>query len=214
MIRGVVLILLASLLAAPAAEARPDGLATVAMVKQKKLTCKQVKRAKLTRKMSKARRRHLAALKRRCAAAQRRQQSAGGPVIVAPAGGAPATSGSGGASIDPIATPDPGDYTAPLPESNPRALQVVSGEFFLNLSKGAVLSGPVRVEFNNLYAEDPHDLHLVREDGSGPSYAFGQLEAGQLEAKTLDLGKGTWQLFCALPEHASRGMTATLKVSQ
>jgi hypothetical protein len=93
------------------------------------------------------------------------------------------------------------------------ALQVVSGEFYLNLSKGTVLSGPVRVEFNNAFAEDPHDLHLARRDGTGPSYAFGTLKAGAIEAKTLDLSAGAWQLFCALPEHASRGMTARLTVT-
>jgi hypothetical protein len=76
-----------------------------------------------------------------------------------------------------------------------------------------VLSGPVRVEFNNAFAEDPHDLHLVRQDGTGPSYAFGTLEAGGIEARTLDLSAGAWQLFCALPEHASRGMTARLSVT-
>ena len=52
-----------------------------------------------------------------------------------------------------------------------------------------------------------------RQDGTGPSYAFGTLEAGAIEAKTLDLSAGAWQLFCALPEHASRGMTAKLTVS-
>ena len=65
-----------------------------------------------------------------------------------------------------------------------------------------MLSGPVRVEFNNAFAEDPHDLHLARQDGTGPSYAFGTLEAGGIEAKTLNLSAGAWQLFCALPEHA------------
>ena len=76
-----------------------------------------------------------------------------------------------------------------------------------------MLSGPVRVEFNNAFAEDPHDLHLARQDGTGPSYAFGTLAAGGIEAKTLNLSAGAWQLFCALPEHASRGMTAKLNVT-
>ena len=53
-----------------------------------------------------------------------------------------------------------------------------------------MLSGPVRVEFNNAFAEDPHDLHLARQDGTGPSYAFGTLKAGGIEAKTLNLSAG------------------------
>jgi plastocyanin len=125
--------------------------------------------------------------------------------------------GPGGTTSPPApAPPDPapgGDPTAPLPPSNPHALQVVSGEYFLQLSKSTVSAGDVRVEFNNAFAEDPHDLHLVREDGTGSSYAFGELQSGEVEAKTLDLDAGRWTLFCALPEHATRGMRATLRVA-
>ena len=126
-----------------------------------------------------------------------------------------AAPGSGGTTTPPPDTPSPDDpdFTVPPPDDNPHALQVVSGELHLNLSKATVLSGPVRVEFNNAFAEDPHDLHLARQDGTGPSYAFGTLEAGGIEAKTLNLSAGAWQLFCALPEHASRGMTARLSVT-
>ena len=97
-----------------------------------------------------------------------------------------------------------------LPPSNPRALQVISGEFFLNLSKPEVLAGDVRVEFNNAYAEDPHDLKLMR---GAEVHSFDELAAGEVEAKTFDLEAGTWQLFCALDGHAARGMSANLKVS-
>jgi plastocyanin len=133
------------------------------------------------------------------------------PGAAAPA--APATPAPPAPAPAPAPT-DPGGPTLPDdPADNPRALQVTSGEYFLNLSKHQVLSGDVRVEFNNAFAEDPHDLHLVREDGTGDSYAFGQLEAGEVEAKTLDLNAGRWTLFCALPEHAGWGMKATLRVS-
>jgi plastocyanin len=121
---------------------------------------------------------------------------------------------SPGATTPQAPAPAPGgDPTAPLPPSNPHALQVVSGEYFLQLSKSTVSAGDVRVEFNNAFAEDPHDLHLVREDGTGSSYAFGELQSGEVEAKTLDLDAGRWTLFCALPEHATRGMRATLRVA-
>ena len=39
----------------------------------------------------------------------------------------------------------------------------------------------------------------------GESYSFGELQSGEVEAKTLNLKAGTWQLLCALPEHASAG---------
>jgi hypothetical protein len=201
MIRGVVLALLAAVLLAAAP---PAG---VAMVKQGKLTCKQAKRTHV-RKLSRRERKRVLAVRRRCAKAKRK-------AATAPAGAPGSPSGSGGTSAPALDTsaPDDPDYTAPPPDDNPHALQVVSGEFYLNLSKGTVLSGPVRVEFNNAFAEDPHDLHLARHDGVGPSYAFGTLEAGAIEAKTLDLSAGAWQLFCALPEHASRGMIARLTVT-
>jgi hypothetical protein len=198
-IRGSLLILLAALLlAAPAVDAMPRHA--------KKLTCARAERLHV-RKLSRHERKRVLAARRRCSKAKRK--AATGPATgSSPSSPSPTTS-------SPSATPTPEpptDYTAPPPDSNPRALQVISGEFFLNLSKGAVLSGPVRVEFNNAYAEDPHDLHLVREDGSGTSYAFGTLDSGGIEARTLDLSKGIWQLFCALPQHASRGMTAKLTV--
>jgi uncharacterized cupredoxin-like copper-binding protein len=107
---------------------------------------------------------------------------------------------------------DPALPTAAEPGSNPFAVQVRAGEFFLQLSKPEVHAGNVRVEFNNRTAEDPHDLHLFREDGTGASYAFGELRSGEVEARTLPLTAGTWRLLCALPEHAARGMTVKLRV--
>ena len=44
-------------------------------------------------------------------------------------------------------------------------------------------------------------------------YGFDELPAGQIQAKTFHLSAGSWTLFCALPEHAQRGMKATLTVS-
>jgi hypothetical protein len=203
MIRGVVLALLTALLLAGA------PAAGVAKVKKAKLTCKQAKRTHV-RKLSRRERKRVLAVRRRCAKAKKKKAA------TAPAAAPVSPSGTGGTHTPPpdTPTPDDPDYTVPPPDDNPHALQVVSGEFYLNLSKSTVLSGPVRVEFNNAFAEDPHDLHLARQDGTGPSYAFGTLEAGGIEAKTLDLSAGAWQLFCALPEHASRGMTARLTVTQ
>jgi hypothetical protein len=201
MIRGVVLALLTALMLAGA------PAAGVARVKKAKLTCKQAKRTHV-RKLSRRERKRVLAVRRRCAKAKKK-------AATAPAAAPGSPSGSGGTNTPPPDTPAPDDpdYTVPPPDDNPHALQVVSGEFYLNLSKSTVLSGPVRVEFNNAFAEDPHDLHLARQDGTGPSYAFGTLKAGGIEAKTLNLSAGAWQLFCALPQHASRGMTARLSVT-
>jgi hypothetical protein len=120
---------------------------------------------------------------------------------------------AGGAQAPQAPAPDdPALRTAAEPGSNPFAVQVRAGEFFLQLSKPEVHAGNVRVEFNNRTAEDPHDLHVFREDGTGASYAFGELQSGEVEARTLPLTAGTWRLLCALPEHAARGMSVKLRV--
>jgi hypothetical protein len=197
--RWALLVLALWLCAVAPAAARPDPVATTSMVAKKKAKpCTRKHGHKLTKKQ---RRRCLKARKKKAAA----KTPAAAPVPTAPTGPAAPAPGT------PTPTPDPGDTVPPLPPSNPHALQVISGEYFLNLSKGQVDAGDVRVEFNNAFAEDPHDLHLVSPDGQ-TDYAFGELRSGEIEAKTLDLSKGAWQLFCALPEHAKRGMTATLKV--
>jgi hypothetical protein len=131
----------------------------------------------------------------------------------APAAGAPAAAPPMAPTAPPPSAPDdPALPTAAEPVSNPFAVQVRAGEFFLQLSKPEVHAGNVRVEFNNRTAEDPHDLHVFREDGTGASYAFGELQSGEVEARTLPLTAGTWRLLCALPEHAARGMSVKLRV--
>lgn len=130
------------------------------------------------------------------------------------AGGGPSAPGSPGGS-DPggVDTDPPPPPPLPSPGTGARNLQVRAGEFWLSLSKPSVPAGTVKVEFNNTQAEDPHDLHLVREDGSGSAYSFGVLGSGDVQSKSFVLSVGTWSLFCALPEHAERGMTARLAVA-
>jgi hypothetical protein len=112
----------------------------------------------------------------------------------------------------PAPTPDPGPTLPPV-YSNPYAIQVQAIEFGLLLSKTTVSAGNVRVEFNLSRAEDPHNLFLVRTDGTGPAYSFDEQPSGAVVAKTLRLTSGKWKLFCALPEHEGKGMRATLTVA-
>jgi uncharacterized cupredoxin-like copper-binding protein len=76
-----------------------------------------------------------------------------------------------------------------------------------------VLAGDVKAEFNNAFAEDPHDLLVERTGGSGASYAFPELGPGEVERLTLALDAGQWRLRCTIPTHAERGMTAALTVT-
>jgi hypothetical protein len=124
----------------------------------------------------------------------------------APAPGAPAPAG-------PAPTPTPEEPVLPPIYSNPYAVQVQGFEFGLQLSKAIVSTGTVRVEFNLTRAEDPHNLWLVREDGTGSPYLFDEEPSGAVVAKSLALSKGRWKLFCSLNGHEAAGMRATLTVN-
>jgi uncharacterized cupredoxin-like copper-binding protein len=60
--------------------------------------------------------------------------------------------------------------------------------------------------------EDPHDLHVAREDGSGAAVAFQIARPGSQTARTVQLTRGAWRLWCSLPGHEAAGMHATLQV--
>jgi hypothetical protein len=103
----------------------------------------------------------------------------------------------------------------PPPPDDPRYLQVVArdsvpDQWQLQLSRGALLSGTVEVEFNNRYAEDPHDLWLWR---AGTTYRFDLVGNGEKATKHLALSAGTWKLWCDLPQHEERGMVAYVTVA-
>jgi len=114
----------------------------------------------------------------------------------------------------PVPTPAPTPDGPSLPPiySNPYAVQVQAFEFGFQLSKANVSAGNVRVEFNLSRAEDPHNLMLVRADGTGPLYDFDEQPSGAVVATTLPLTAGRWTLFCSLPNHQAQGMQATLTV--
>jgi uncharacterized cupredoxin-like copper-binding protein len=93
-----------------------------------------------------------------------------------------------------------------------RYLQVVardSGTWRLEKSRGTLLSGLVEVEFNNRFAEDPHDLRIAR---GGTTYAFDELDKGEAATEHFTLTAGTWRLWCGLPGHADLGMDTDVTV--
>ena len=69
-----------------------------------------------------------------------------------------------------------------------------------------------RIEFNLAAADDPHDLWLVREDGTGAAHSFGETPAGDVTTKTFPLTSGRWTLFCSLSGHSAAGMRSMLTV--
>ena len=102
--------------------------------------------------------------------------------------------------------------TVPEPPSNPFAVQVLSGEFFLQLSKPEVHAGNVRVEFNNRSAEDPHDLHVFRAGRHGRELLLRRAPVRRGRGEDAEAQRRHLAPVCALPEHAERGMSAKLRV--
>jgi hypothetical protein len=123
----------------------------------------------------------------------------------------------------PTPAPTPGDPgtpppAPPVPGASGHSLQARTNDadtshLKLLLSVTTVLSGAVKIEFNNHFAQDPHDLIVERVDGTGASYAFDELDPGAIQTRTVALDAGTWRLRCTIPTHADRGMTATIAVT-
>jgi uncharacterized cupredoxin-like copper-binding protein len=88
-------------------------------------------------------------------------------------------------------------------------MQVVAREFSLTLSRQAVGAGVVAIELSN-HGEDPHDLRVERADSG---FNFTLTKPGERTTRKLDLGPGTWKLYCTLDGHAALGMSATFTVA-
>ena len=100
------------------------------------------------------------------------------------------------------------------PPSEPRPLnrmKVVAREFDLTLSRQSVPAGVVAVELDN-HGEDPHDLRVERATTALAGFNFTLTKPGEFVTRRLELGPGTWKLYCTLEGHAALGMSATLAV--
>jgi plastocyanin len=88
---------------------------------------------------------------------------------------------------------------------------VIAREFQLSLSRLKVPAGDLTVEFNTMFAEDPHDLVVVGDDDV--VMRFDESPPGWVGWKTTRLKPGAYLLFCSLPEHEQLGMRANLNVT-
>ena len=117
----------------------------------------------------------------------------------------------GGGSPRPGAPPPP--PPPPPPADDPRYVQVVArdaGQWELQLSRTSLRSGSVAVEFNNRFAEDPHDLWIRR---GSTTYEFDEVASGEAATRHVALAAGTWKLWCNIGDHEQRGMLAWVTVS-
>lgn len=114
-------------------------------------------------------------------------------------GGSPA--GSGG-----------GDAACSNTDALPGRLSAQEGEYLIKLSKTSIGCGKVILQQQNI-GEDPHDLVLQKAGTASPSYSYVPLGPGLTADQKVDLGRGSWLLYCDLPGHREAGMERTLTVN-
>jgi plastocyanin len=92
----------------------------------------------------------------------------------------------------------------------PQRVQVTALEFEYRLSRLSVKQGPALIELVN-YGEDEHDL-VVRRVGGTKEWRVSKLLPGSRATLSLKLRPGLYRVWCAVADHRSRGMRATLRV--
>ncbi len=114
-------------------------------------------------------------------------------------------------AVPPALPAGPSPAPQPEPSPGPARLSVKATEFAYTLSRPSIVAAEAIVELNN-QGEDPHNLNLELE-GGGETLEVS--EAGPLEHRSVrfDLAVGEYRLWCSLPEHEEKGMTATLQVT-
>ncbi len=103
---------------------------------------------------------------------------------------------------------------APLADGAPRTparLQVSADEFTLVLSRSSLRAGAAVVELVN-YGEDDHDLALRRVAKGARTFRIRTVRPGTTGDLDARLPAGRYRLWCTLPQHRARGMSATLVV--
>ncbi|HEU4737755.1 MAG TPA: hypothetical protein VFS54_01600 [Solirubrobacterales bacterium] len=114
-----------------------------------------------------------------------------------------------------VAAPAPVTPAPPMPEpeEEPEAnrLAVKAAEFYFVLSRPSVKAGAVTIELNN-QGEDPHNLNLLLEGGSGEPLEIPETDSEERSVENFDLPAGKYKLWCSLPEHEEKGMSTTLQV--
>ena len=103
--------------------------------------------------------------------------------------------------------PTPPPSTTPDPPKQLAHVQVVAREFTVTPSRKTVAAGRVVVELDN-FGQDPHDLRVERQDDASTGFNFTLAKPGTVSSRKLDLGPGTWKLYCTLPGHDAMGMHA------
>jgi len=87
------------------------------------------------------------------------------------------------------------------------SLEVKAGDLFLAPKQAEVPAGPVRITYRNTGSIE----HTLVADGL-PQFKKLVVEPGQEKTEVLDVGPGTYTLYCDIPGHRAAGMELTLTV--
>ena len=90
-------------------------------------------------------------------------------------------------------------------------LQVIAREWSVIPSRMSLPAGRVVVELDNL-GQDPHNLRIERGNDPLSGFDFPLARAGTRATRSLQLGAGTWKLYCTLPGHEALGMRTLIAV--
>jgi uncharacterized cupredoxin-like copper-binding protein len=95
--------------------------------------------------------------------------------------------------------------------SAPQRIQVTEDEWSLVLSRQRLRPGVALVEVFNI-GQDAHDLVLQRKAKGAKPVRVPKLDHFMRKTVRVKLVAGAYALWCSLPRHRERGMTATLRV--
>ena len=125
--------------------------------------------------------------------------------------GRPPLTGTVPGTTTPTTPTTPTTTDPPPPPACPTALGVSEGEYYTSLSRTALCPGRVRIELRNT-GEDPHNLVIEDLGDASVVATWDDAGPGDVAAKQVTLGAGTYKLFCALPDHELKGMHAVITV--
>jgi plastocyanin len=89
-------------------------------------------------------------------------------------------------------------------------VQVTAVEYSFTLWRTTVPAGKVMLEFVN-HGQDEHNLNALNAEGQLAG-SFENTPANGVRDLQVQLRRGSYTLFCSLPEHEQKGMKATLVV--
>ena len=94
-------------------------------------------------------------------------------------------------------------------------LTVTADEWRLVPSRTTIGNGSTSLRYRNV-GQDSHNLALRRLDSrgrlAGPTLRVATTQPGASRSRTLSLRRGTWRMWCTIPNHRPLGMRNILRV--